>query len=116
MEEPLIDIDELARRLKIAPKTIRNKLSEGTWPIPPVRIGGALRWRPGDVSRAVNELYEKDRHTSRRSSGSSRKGNAPAHDQSKRSPFPARKLKNPRSNRSTGRGGFQRRSHDPRPS
>lgn len=100
MEEPLIDIDELARRLKIATKTIRNKLSERTWPIPPMRIGGALRWRPADVSRALNELYEKGRGTP--GSGSS-KGNSPAHDQSKRRISPARRLKNPRSERPTGK-------------
>jgi predicted DNA-binding transcriptional regulator AlpA len=89
MEEPLIDIDELARRLKVAPKTIRNHLSEGTWPIPPVRIGGALRWRPADVSRRLSELYEKYSRRARL----------------KRRIPPARKLKRARFNRSTGKSG-----------
>jgi predicted DNA-binding transcriptional regulator AlpA len=60
MEEPLIDLEELARELKIAPKTIRNKLSDKTWPIPPIRIGGALRWRPADVRRALTRMGQVD--------------------------------------------------------
>jgi predicted DNA-binding transcriptional regulator AlpA len=58
MEEPLIDINELGRDLKIAPKTIRNKLSNKTWPIPPIRIGGVLRWRRTDVNRALTKLTQ----------------------------------------------------------
>src|SRR5215472_1440250 len=39
MYDQLLDIQDLADRLKIPTKTIRNKLSDGTWPIRPVRIG-----------------------------------------------------------------------------
>jgi len=49
MEERLIDINDLAEILKIPPKTIRNKLSNGTWPIEPLRIGKAVRWRSSDI-------------------------------------------------------------------
>jgi predicted DNA-binding transcriptional regulator AlpA len=49
MVEPLIDINGLAQLLRVSAKTIRNKLSNGTWPIPPVRIGRSLRWRLSDV-------------------------------------------------------------------
>jgi predicted DNA-binding transcriptional regulator AlpA len=49
MEEQLIDINDLAGILKVPAKTIRNKLSNGTWPIEPLRIGKALRWRTSDV-------------------------------------------------------------------
>jgi predicted DNA-binding transcriptional regulator AlpA len=49
MEEQLIDINDLAGILKVPAKTIRNKLSNGTWPIEPLRIGKALRWRSSDV-------------------------------------------------------------------
>jgi predicted DNA-binding transcriptional regulator AlpA len=52
----LLDIEDLAKRLKIPRKTIRNKLSNGTWPISPVRIGRALRWRETDVAAAIADL------------------------------------------------------------
>jgi predicted DNA-binding transcriptional regulator AlpA len=55
----LWDIVELANRLKIPVKTIRNKLSDGTWPIQPLRIGRALRWREADVEQALAELAPK---------------------------------------------------------
>jgi predicted DNA-binding transcriptional regulator AlpA len=53
MPEQLIDIKDLAGILKVPAKTIRNKLSDGTWPIQPVRIGRSLRWRPSDVEAFV---------------------------------------------------------------
>jgi predicted DNA-binding transcriptional regulator AlpA len=56
MSDRLLDIKDLANRLKIHPKTIRNKLSNGTWPIDPVRIGRALRWRESDVAAAIAGL------------------------------------------------------------
>ena len=54
MEERLFDIKDLAEVLKIPPKTIRNKLSNGTWPIEPFRIGKLLRWRQSDVRAFLN--------------------------------------------------------------
>jgi predicted DNA-binding transcriptional regulator AlpA len=56
MEDRLNDITDLAQRLKVPVKTIRNKLSNGTWPIRPVRIGRALRWRESDVARMIANL------------------------------------------------------------
>jgi predicted DNA-binding transcriptional regulator AlpA len=56
MSDRLLDIQDLANRLKIPEKTIRNKLSNGTWPISPVRIGRALRWRESDVATAIAGL------------------------------------------------------------
>jgi len=53
MDDRLIDIDDLAECLKIPAKTIRNKLSNGTWPIQPIRIGRALRWRESDVKATI---------------------------------------------------------------
>jgi len=53
MFDPLIDINDLGRLLKVPTKTIRNKLSDGSWPIDPVRIGRALRWRQSDVDAFV---------------------------------------------------------------
>ena len=56
MEDRLLDIEELAKHLKIPTKTIRNKLCDGSWPMQPLRIGRALRWRESDVVRAIANL------------------------------------------------------------
>jgi predicted DNA-binding transcriptional regulator AlpA len=61
MNDQLIDIDDLSKTLKIPAKTIRNKLSNGTWPIKPVRIGRALRWRESDVTKAIAGLRSDPR-------------------------------------------------------
>jgi predicted DNA-binding transcriptional regulator AlpA len=61
MPDRFLDIAELASRLKIPAKTIRNKLCEGTWPIPPLRIGRAVRWRESDVDRVIAGLAEVGR-------------------------------------------------------
>ena len=49
MREQLIDIRDLEAILKIPAKTIRNKMSNGTWPIEPLRIGKSIRWPQSDV-------------------------------------------------------------------
>jgi len=64
MQNQLIDIDDLSKALKIPAKTIRNKLSNGTWPIKPVRIGRALRWRESDVTQAIAALPNDPRGSS----------------------------------------------------
>jgi predicted DNA-binding transcriptional regulator AlpA len=61
MQDRLVDIIELSNALKISAKTIRNKLSNGTWPIKPVRIGRALRWRESDVTQAIAALPNEPR-------------------------------------------------------
>jgi predicted DNA-binding transcriptional regulator AlpA len=53
MMDKLIDIKDVSWRLKVPPKTIRNKLSNGTWPLLPIRIGRALRWRESDVAALI---------------------------------------------------------------
>jgi predicted DNA-binding transcriptional regulator AlpA len=58
MIEPLIDINDLSVELKISAKTIRNRLSKKSWPIPPIRIGRTLRWRRADVIRTLTKLAE----------------------------------------------------------
>jgi predicted DNA-binding transcriptional regulator AlpA len=59
MSDPLMDINDLARQVKIPVKTIRNKLSDGTWPIPPIQIGRALRWLPSVVDRTISALAQQ---------------------------------------------------------
>ena len=54
--DKLIDINDLAGILKIPAKTIRNKLSDGTWELTPLRIGKSLRWSQADVDTYLNRL------------------------------------------------------------
>lgn len=56
MADSLIDINDLAGILKIPAKTIRNKLSDGTWPLTPIRIGKALRWPSSEVDEYLGKL------------------------------------------------------------
>lgn len=56
MSDTLIDINDLAGILKIPAKTIRNKLSDGTWPLAPIRIGKALRWPSSEVDEYLGKL------------------------------------------------------------
>ena len=56
MSDTLIDINDLAGILKIPAKTIRNKLSDGSWELPPLRIGKALRWSQEDVNSYLQRL------------------------------------------------------------
>ena len=52
----LIDINELADYLSLRRQTIRNKLSNGSFPIAPKKLGGALRWDVRDVERFIESL------------------------------------------------------------
>lgn len=56
MSDKLIDINDLAGILKIPTKTIRNKLSDCSWELPPLRIGKALRWSQADVESYLRNL------------------------------------------------------------
>ena len=56
MSDVLIDINDLAAILKIPAKTIRNKLSDGSWGLPPLRIGKSLRWSRADVDGYLERL------------------------------------------------------------
>ncbi len=53
--EILIDIKTLAKRLGLSPQTIRNQMSAGKWPLPPIRIGRRLRWRESEVNSRIAE-------------------------------------------------------------
>lgn len=61
----LLDISDLSKLLKIPEKTIRNKLSDNTWPMKPLRIGRAVRWRESDVNRVIAELAAEDSNSGR---------------------------------------------------
>ena len=49
MSDVLMDINDLSTILKIPAKTIRNKLSDGSWELMPLRIGKSLRWSQAEV-------------------------------------------------------------------
>jgi predicted DNA-binding transcriptional regulator AlpA len=55
MQDRLL-VHELANRLKIPAKTIRNKLCDGSWPMLPLRIGRSLRWEESEVNRVLANL------------------------------------------------------------
>lgn len=52
----LVDIKELSARLGMAPQTIRNQLSLGTFPLPPRRVGRLLRWPLWEVEEFIRGL------------------------------------------------------------
>ena len=53
----LIDIDELSRRICLKPKTIRNRLHEGNFPLKPVKQGGRKNfWLESDVDDYIRGL------------------------------------------------------------
>jgi predicted DNA-binding transcriptional regulator AlpA len=59
MDDRLLDIKDLEAITKIPTKTIRNKLSNGTWPIAPMRIGKSLRWRHSDVQAFLQPDHQQ---------------------------------------------------------
>jgi len=56
MQVRLITIDELSNYIGLKPQTIRNQLSNGTFPIPAKKIGGALRWEIREVDKYLDKL------------------------------------------------------------
>ena len=60
MSERLIDIYQLSKRICLKPKTIRNKLHEGTFPLKPLKQGGRKNfWIESDVDKYIEELPSK---------------------------------------------------------
>ena len=53
----LLTIIEVAEILRFRPQTIRNQLCRKIFPIPPIKIGGRLRWREGEVLKYVEGLH-----------------------------------------------------------
>jgi hypothetical protein len=45
----LMQTETAARYLGISPKSLRNRASNGTSPLPPVKIGSSVRYRAGDI-------------------------------------------------------------------
>ena len=57
MADRLIDIKELSERICLKPKTIRNLLHEGGFPLRPVKQGGRRNfWKESEVELYIMEL------------------------------------------------------------
>ena len=57
MQKRLIDIYQLSEKICLKPKTIRNRLHEGTFPLKPLKQGGRKNfWVEGDVDQYIEEL------------------------------------------------------------
>jgi len=57
--EDLLTIDEVAPKIGMSPKTIRNKIFQGVFPVPFIKDGG-IKFRPSDINaylekRTVNQ-------------------------------------------------------------
>ncbi len=59
-EKRLLDIHEVATKLAVGESTLKRLLSEGAINLPKIRIGGAVRFRLGDVERLMDEIEDED--------------------------------------------------------
>jgi len=59
MEKRLFSIKEISAYLSLSPQTIRNKLSAGTFPIFPIKIGGKLLWDKRKIDGYLDKLKER---------------------------------------------------------
>ena len=56
MERRLLGIEELGEYLGIKPQTIRNRLSNGTFPIPAKKICGRVKFDRKDVESFLEKM------------------------------------------------------------
>jgi len=59
MEKRLLSIKEVSLYLNLSIQTIRNQLSAGTFPIPPIKLGGKLLWDKRKVDNFLNKAQAK---------------------------------------------------------
>ena len=59
MERRLLGIEELGEYLGIRPQTIRNRLSNGTFPIPAKKICGRVKFDRKDVESYLDKLRSR---------------------------------------------------------
>ena len=58
LSDRLLNIDEVADMLSISPKTIRNEISSGKFPIPYVKYGRRVLFKEKSVGKFINSLSE----------------------------------------------------------
>jgi excisionase family DNA binding protein len=56
MEKRLLNIEELSQYLGIGAQTIRNRLSQGTFPIPAKKLCGRVKFDVRDVEKYLENL------------------------------------------------------------
>ena len=56
MEKRLLNIEELGQYLGIGAQTIRNRLSQGTFPIPAKKLCGRVKFDVRDVEKYLENL------------------------------------------------------------
>ena len=52
----MLGIEEVSIIIGLRPQTIRNKLSNGTFPIATKKIGRLLKWDSGDIEKFLDSL------------------------------------------------------------
>ena len=60
MEKRLMSLKDVSAYLSLSPQTIRNKLSAGTFPIRPIKIGGKLLWDKRRVDKFLDKAAPRD--------------------------------------------------------
>lgn len=60
MTPVLLDIRRVASVLSISPATVWRRVADGSLP-PPIKLGGATRWRADEIAAAVDRLAEEQR-------------------------------------------------------
>ena len=60
MEHRLLSVKEMSIYLNLRPQTIRNKLSAGTFPVLPLKIGGKLLWDKKKVDQFLDKARLKE--------------------------------------------------------
>jgi predicted DNA-binding transcriptional regulator AlpA len=53
--EPLLTVADLERLLRVDRRTVRRLWERGQLP-PPLKIGGSNRWKPDDITEALERL------------------------------------------------------------
>ena len=56
----LLTVGQVAERLSLSARTVWKLCSSGELP-PPLKIGGARRWRESDISRYIEALAESQK-------------------------------------------------------
>jgi predicted DNA-binding transcriptional regulator AlpA len=59
-QKRLLTVPEAAASLGLSPKSVRNRLSAGTFPVKPVRLAGRTLFRVADIDALVESLGRGD--------------------------------------------------------
>ena len=51
---PLLNYRQASKALNQAPQTLRNLVSTGSFPLPPIRFGRSVRFRATDIANMID--------------------------------------------------------------